>query len=66
MSGATPVPLVQAVIAALERRGYERKNIFLVGLNPLRLRFTGFLPSLITGNTPFEGNPVFVLESGRF
>lgn len=63
---ATPVPLVQALIEALERRGYARKDIFLVGLNPLRLRFTGYLPSLITGETPFEGNPIFVLESGRF
>lgn len=63
---ATPVPLVQAVIAALEQRGYTAENIFLVGLNPLRLRFTGFLPSLITGKSPFEGHPIFVLESGRF
>lgn len=63
---ATPIPLVQAVIEALRERGYERENIFLVGLNTLRLRFTGFLPSLITGKTPFEGHPVFILESGEF
>ncbi len=63
---ATPIPLVQAVIKALEDRGYEKENIFLVGLNTLRLRFTGFLPSLITGYSPFEGHPVFILESGEF
>lgn len=63
---ATPVPLVQAVIKALERRGYESKNIFLVGLNQLRLRMTGYLPSLVTGETPFKGQPVYVLESGKF
>jgi hypothetical protein len=63
---ATPVPLVHAVIAALERRGFEHQNIFLVGLNQLRLRMTGFLPSLVTGDTPFKGNPVFVLETGKF
>jgi hypothetical protein len=63
---ATPVPLVQAVIAALVERGYKREDVFLVGLNPLRLRFTGFLPSLITGVTPFEGNPIYILESGQF
>lgn len=63
---ATPIPLVQAVIRALEERGYEKENIFLVGLNTLRLRFTGFLPSLITGRSPFEGHPVFILESGEF
>ncbi len=63
---ATPVPLVQAVIAALERRGYQKQDIFLVGLNQLRLRFTGFLPSLVSGKTPFEGHQIYVLESGRF
>ena len=62
----TPVPLVKAVIAALERRGYQHRNIFLVGLNQLRLRMAGYLPSLVTGKTPFEGNPIYVLESGRY
>ncbi len=63
---ATPVPLVKAVIAALERRGFEHQDIFLVGLNALRLRMTGYLPSLVSGETPFNGNPVYVLESNRF
>jgi hypothetical protein len=63
---ATPVPLVRAVIAALRRRGYANKDIFLVGLNQLRLRMTGYLPSLVTGQTQFLGNPVFVLESNRY
>ena len=62
----TPVPLVKAVIAALERRGYQHRNVFLVGLNQLRLRMAGYLPSLVTGKTPFEGNPIYVLESGRY
>jgi hypothetical protein len=63
---ATPVPLVKAVISSLKRRGFEHANIFLVGLNALRLRMTGYLPSLVSGETPFFGNPVFVLESGRY
>lgn len=63
---ATPVPLVQAVIAALERRGFAQEGIFLVGLNQLRLRMTGYLPALVTGQTPFKGHAVYVLESGRF
>ena len=63
---ATPVELVHAVIAALEKRGFEPKNIFLVGLNQLRLRMTGYLPSLVTGATPFKGHPIYVLESGKF
>ncbi|MDP3070856.1 MAG: DUF362 domain-containing protein [Opitutaceae bacterium] len=63
---ATPIPLVKAVINALKRRGFTNENIFLVGLNALRLRMTGYLPSLVSGQTPFFGNPVYVLESGRF
>lgn len=63
---ATPIPLVQGVIASLMERGYEREDIFLVGLNTLRLRFTGFLPSVITGEGPFDGHPVFILESGQY
>jgi hypothetical protein len=63
---ATPIALVQAVIDALKRRGYENRNIFLVGLNSMRLRMTGYLPSLVTGKTPFVGNPVYVLESKRY
>jgi len=63
---ATPFGLVRGVIAALEKRGFEKQDIFLVGLNPLRLRLTGFLPSYSTGIAPFPGHPVFVLESGKF
>ena len=63
---ATPIPLVKAVIAALEKRGFESKNIFLVGLNQLRMRMTGYLPSLVTGKSPFDGHPIYVLESGRY
>lgn len=63
---ATPIPLVKAVMAALKRRGYKHESIFIVGLNQLRLRMTGYLPSFVTGHTPFEGTPIFVLESGRF
>lgn len=63
---ATPFGLVRAVIVALEKRGFQKENIFLVGLNPLRLRLTGFLPSYSTGVMPFPGHPVFVLESNKY
>ena len=63
---ATPIPLAKAVIAALGRRGFQDENIFLVGLNTLRLRMTGYLPSLVTGKSAFPGHPVYVLESGKF
>jgi len=63
---ATPFGLVRGIITALEKRGFASDKIFLVGLNPLRLRLTGFLPSLATGVVPFPGHPVYVLESGKF
>jgi hypothetical protein len=63
---ATPFGLVRALIAALEKRGFASGNIFLVGLNPLRLRLTGYLPSFSSGKVPFPGHPVYVLESGKF
>lgn len=63
---ATPMPLVRAVINALERRGFAKENIFLVGLNQLRLRMTGYLPSMASAESAFPGHPIFVLESGRY
>jgi hypothetical protein len=63
---ATPFPLVRAVIASLQARGYKTGDIFLVGLNALRLRLTGYLPSFATGEMPFPGHPLYVLESGKF
>jgi len=63
---ATPQPLVRAVIEALMRRGYTRENIFLVGLNQLRLRLSGYLPNDPQLAPPFAGHPFFVLESGRY
>ena len=63
---ATPVPLVKALTEALVRRGYREEDVFLVGLNQLRLRFTGYLPSLATGRTAFPNQQIYVLESGRF
>ena len=62
----TPPALVRAVIAALVRRGFESKKVFLVGLNQMRLREAGFLPALSKGGNSFAEHPVFVLESGRF
>ncbi len=63
---ATPQPLVRAVVEALMRRGYKREDIFLVGLNQLRLRLTGYLPADPRLAPPFAGHPFFVLESGRY
>ena len=60
------MPLVKALTEALVRRGYREEDVFLVGLNQLRLRFTGYLPSLATGRTAFPNQQIYVLESGRF
>jgi hypothetical protein len=63
---ATPIALVKAVISAMERRGFETENIFLVGLNQMRLRMTGYLPAYAQGDYAFKGHPIYVLESGRY
>jgi hypothetical protein len=63
---ATPRPLVRALIEALVRRGYAREDIFLVGLNQLRLRLGGYLPTDPRLTPPFADHPFFVLESGRY
>jgi hypothetical protein len=63
---ATPIALVKAVISAMERRGFEAENIFLVGLNQMRLRMTGYLPAYAQGDYAFKGHPIYVLESGRY
>lgn len=63
---STSPALVRAVIGALQRRGFSEQKIFLVGMNQLRLRLTGFLPALSTGMSTFSNHPVYVLESGRF
>lgn len=60
---ATPVPLVQAVIKSLLKRGYRREEIFLLDLNETRLRQSGFIPILSKGEgIHFEGVPVKVLD----
>jgi hypothetical protein len=63
---STPAELVGAVVAALERRGFEREQLFLVGLNDSRLRSAGFLPPLSLGGNSYGGIPVHVLETGDY
>jgi len=63
---STPEALVEAVVRALVRRGYERGDIFLLGLSRPELRSSGFLPPLSHRSERF--NQVFVrsLDSGEY
>ncbi len=63
---STPVELVLATVRALERRGFARGDLRIVGLNAARLRAAGFLPPLSEGGSLFHGVPVLVLEDGRY
>lgn len=63
---STPVPLTRAIIRALEKRGWEKDDIFLVGLSQQQLRAAGYLGSYSKGPSPFEGHKIYVLESGRY
>lgn len=63
----TPPALVRAVVRALEDRGFDRTEMFLVDLHENRLREAGFLPPLseyVRGQT-FEGVPVLPLDDSN-
>jgi len=62
---STPPKLVRAVVAALQRRGFGREQLFITGLNDGRMRSAGFLPPLSMGGNTFGGIPVYVLDSGN-
>jgi len=61
---STPLPLLRAVIASLESRGFERSDILIVDLSPHQLRQAGILPPLSIEGDVFEGCPVIALEAG--
>lgn len=64
---ATPAALTDAVIAAMERRGFPRSGILLVDQQEKRLRETGYLPVLAsTDKKDYKGCPVLALDSGRY
>lgn len=63
---APSVDLVRALIAELQARGFERKDIFLVDQREHSMRHAGFLPPLSDGGTDFEGSPVEAWYSWRF
>jgi hypothetical protein len=65
---ATPLALTRAVIAFLESRGFEPKNIFILDQSTELLRRAGYLPPLSAASEPlFEGvHPVYALDTGKY
>jgi len=63
---STPANLVEAVVQSLVKRGFQRSDIFILGLKGRMLRESGFLPPLSRRSMYF--NQVFVrsLDSGRY
>lgn len=64
---ATPVALVEAVIVALEKRGFQRKDLFIVDQREDLLRQSGFVTLGKRGQEGlFRGVPVYALATERF
>jgi hypothetical protein len=63
---STPENLVRGVILALEKRGFSRDKIFILGLSEHYLRLGGFIPPLSVGGDSFENVKVNALSSGLF
>jgi len=64
---STPPALVCAVITALEARGFQSAEIFIVDQSESRLHDAGFLPlNAHEGEGLFDGVQVIALERGRY
>lgn len=63
---STPEALVEAVVQSLEKRGFARNEIFIIGMSSNKLRDSGFLPPL--SKRAFDFHQVFVrpLDSGQY
>jgi hypothetical protein len=61
----TPLPLVRAVIAALEARGFKPAELFIVDQSVSKLHAAGFLPLVSAEGDVFDGVPVSALERGQ-
>ncbi len=63
----TPRALTDAVVAALEKRGFKRANILLIDQQELRLREAGYLPVVRDDAvTDYKGSPVLALDTGKY
>ena len=62
---STPLPLLRAVVEALETRGFAEGDILIVGRSAHGLREAGILPPLSAKESTFGGCPVLALDSGN-
>lgn len=63
---STPLPLIRAVVRALEQRGYSRDSIWIVDDSSDKLREAGVMPPLSQAGSVFEGCPVLAWDTGEF
>lgn len=63
---STPEPLVEAVVQSLLERGYERSDIFIMGMSASKLRESGFLPALSQRSVLFNQMFVRPLDTGEY
>ena len=63
---STPLILLQSVIEAFERRGFERRSILIMDYSTYGLREANILPSLGGSDGDFEGCPVYALDSEHY
>lgn len=62
---STPKPLVEAVIKALEERGFTRSNLLILDYDESRMRKAGYLPRKGVDDNFFNGVPVYALDSKK-
>jgi len=64
---ATPQPLIRALVAAFEDRGFSRQSILLLDKSGYALNKAGFLTGIKEGaQANFEGCPVLALDSNAY
>ena len=64
---STPKALTDAVVAAMQRRGFTRGNILLVDQQEKTLREAGYLPVVRDEKvTDYKGSPVLALDTGKY
>lgn len=65
---ATPHALTDAVVVALEKRGFRRESVLLIDQDEARLRDAGYLPTLrgAADDFKYKGSPVLALDTGKY